>query len=109
MAASQQPTPQPIYPYDLNLAMDRVYNRITTYFDARFDKVMTEIRVLQADIAEVKEEEQRQNDRMTALASFQRTMMDASKAQTADLLQIIRDLHAEAMEAINELHPKGNE
>ncbi len=89
--------------------MDRVYNRITTYFDARFDKVMTEIRVLQADLAGVKEEQQRQNDRMTALESFQRTMMDASKAQTADLLQVIRDLHAEAMEAINELRPKGNE
>lgn len=34
--------------------------------------------------------------------------MVASKAQTEDILLVVRTLHAEAMEAINELRQRGN-
>ena len=43
------------------------------------------------------------------ITTYQQTMTEAGKAQTADILQVVRDLHAEAMEAINELRQKGNE
>lgn len=108
--ATPQPQPasqsQPIYPRELSLELDRLYNRVTTYFDARFDKIMTEIRVMQADIAEMKTEQRQMQGQIATLESFQKTMMEASKAQTADLLQIIQNLHAQTMGAINDLRPK---
>ncbi|MBA2678271.1 MAG: hypothetical protein H0U76_07760 [Ktedonobacteraceae bacterium] len=132
--ATPQPQPpsqqQPIYPRDLNLELDRLYNRVTTYFDARFDKIMTEIRVMQADIrtmqediveiktvqqqmqgdiTEIKTEQRQMQGQVATLESFQKTMMEASKAQTMDLLQIIQNLHAQTMGAINDLRPKNME
>jgi vacuolar-type H+-ATPase subunit I/STV1 len=43
------------------------------------------------------------------ISTYQQAMTEASKAQTADILQVVRGLHAEAMGAINELRQKGNE
>ena len=43
---------------------------------------------------------------IATLETFQQTMLEASKAQTEDILRTMQDLHALAMEAINELRPK---
>ena len=104
---------QPIYPDQLNFVIDRLFMRITSYIDARFDSVMTQMRVdkqeLGAKIDEVKAENQQTSTRISDGETFQKAMMEASKAQTQDILEVVRTLHAQAMEGINELKQRGKE
>lgn len=113
MAAQPQ---QPIYPDELRFELDSQFSRITDYFDARFEKVLTQMRV---DRREAFARDETLLKRLETVENGIRTLADVALKLTqksTDLetaqqttLQVIRDLHAEAMEAINELRPKGND
>jgi hypothetical protein len=45
MATPQQTPQQPIYPRDLNLALDRNFTKFTTYTDSRFEALAAQMRI----------------------------------------------------------------
>ena len=51
MAANPQPPqqPQPIYPNEFNLAVDRLYARLASYVDSRLDPIVVQMRVDRQD------------------------------------------------------------
>jgi hypothetical protein len=118
---------EPIYPDQLSFALDRLYARLTNYVDARIEAIIVQMRIdkqesiaRDSDLADalvaltqrVSNLETRMaalETRMTTLEAMQQAMLEASRAQTEDILRVVRDLHAEAMEAINELRPRGDE
>jgi hypothetical protein len=99
MATQPQPPQQPIFPNELNLALDRTYTRIVGYIDARIDALTTQMRVNN------QESIQRDQDLANILMAFR----EENKKQLESILQLVKDLHAEAMEGINELRQKGKE
>jgi len=67
MAIPQQPPQQPIYPHDLNMALDRNFAKLGSYTDARFDLLTAQMRIGQ------EESLARDND----LANGMRSLADA--------------------------------
>jgi uncharacterized protein involved in exopolysaccharide biosynthesis len=78
MAAQPQ---QPIFPNELKFELDRLFSRITAYVDARFDGVMTQMRV----------------DKQEAIARDE-AIQQESLARDKELLQ--RVINAEATQQI---------
>jgi hypothetical protein len=110
MTAQPQPPQQPIFPNELNLALDRNYTRIVGYVDARIDALSTQMRVNN------QESIQRDQDLANVLIAFRdesrkqlEALREENKKQIESILQLVKELHAEAMEGINELRQKGKE
>ena len=126
----QSPPPQPIYPRDLNYALDRIHNRFVEYADAKDGALAAQMRVgfaeaynrdmeaFQRDDALLRRIENVESgitalantvlsivERISSIEATQRSM----EAMQQTMLQLIKDLHAEAMEAINDLRPKNIE
>ena len=45
MVTPQQPPQQPIYPHDLNLALDRHFTKFTNYTSARYEELAAQVRI----------------------------------------------------------------
>ncbi len=127
MAAQAQPPQQPVYTSELNFALDRLYARLITYVDARIESLMVQMRIdkqesinrdndlkssiksLADAILTLAQQTSGIDNRTRSLETTQQAIIDASKAQTEEILRVVRELHAEAMGAINDLRQKGNE
>jgi hypothetical protein len=101
---------QPIYPDELRLELDRLFPRITAYMDGQRDAITTQMRLDKHDAIErekalvrrIEAVEANQQSLASAILALTQ-QVSALKTQTEDVLQVVRDLHAEAMEAINDL------
>jgi len=111
MAAQPQ---QPIYPNELNLALDRLFTRVTAYIDARTDGIMTQMRVdkqdsiardeailtqLQVDRQQSRARDEALVKRIEAVEATQQTIINTLQ----DMKQQISDGFAAQAERHNEL------
>jgi chromosome segregation ATPase len=102
-----QPPPQPIYPYDLNLALDRVHNRFVEYADARDGALASQMRVgfaeaYQRDEVLLKRIENLETTVKTVI-DLQREMMSSMQAMHQSILQEMHTGFSALNEKINEL------
>ena len=95
---------------EYNNGNDQLLLRINAIYNAQMDIMRTEMRANTAQILNaigtrfVKTESD-----ISEIKPFQQTMLEANKAQTADIIRTMQDLHAQMMEAINDLRPKNIE
>ncbi len=121
--ANSQPQPQsqqPIFANELNSAIDRLYARMVVYVDARIDALGAQMRVFREESiardTELREGikaladailklGQRMGTLETQATNIEARMTNIEKNQQ-EMMQLIRDLHAQTMGAINDLRPK---
>ncbi|MBA3825607.1 MAG: hypothetical protein H0X24_17135 [Ktedonobacterales bacterium] len=112
----QSTPPQPVYPRDLNYALDRVHTRFVEYANAKDDALAAQMRVGFAESYNRDEGLHRRVENlengMQALANTVLSLVERiSNIENTqrETQALIRDLHAQTMEAINDLRPKNIE
>ena len=114
---------QSSFPGESNLALDRLYAKLTNYADTRIEALIVQMRIDRQE-AQIRDDillKRLENiedglrgivDIVMSLAQQVGSLsqrISNVEAQQETTMQLMRDLHAEAMEAINELRRKGNE
>ncbi len=136
MAQPQQPQ-QPIFRQELDFTLDKLFTKVTTYVSARVEELSTQLRVynqesisrdqdlanailsLSKQVSALTQQQTTLAQQQTTLAQQQATLtqeFNEMKATQQVILQLIhetqaqmREAHAEAMEAINQLKRKDKE
>lgn len=106
---------QPIYPDELNHALDNLYTRLSRYISAQLEAITIQTRT---DINNAKLEttgkieqfRQETNERLSSVESTQTQLIENQNllistfnTTTQALAKTMQDNHAEAMEAINDV------
>ncbi len=103
MAAPQQPPPQPIYPRDLNLALDRVFTRFVEYANSNNEALAAQMRI---GFAESYARDDALLKRIESSENTQRVIIDTQReiiATMQRMQQQITDGFAAQAERHNEL------
>ncbi len=137
MMPQPQPPQQPIFKQELDFTIDKLFTKVTSYVSARVEELSTQMRVynqesisrdqdlanailgLTKQVSALTQQQATLAQQQATLAQQQATMtqeFNEMKATQQAMLQLIRetqdqmrDAHAEAMEAINQLRRKDKE
>jgi uncharacterized protein YoxC len=96
MAATPQPPqqPQPIYPNEFNLAVDRLYARLASYVDSRLDPIVVQMRVDRQDAQARDDALLRRLDALTATVQGQSAVQQNLVTITQGLVTAVQELQA---------------
>ncbi|MBA3823210.1 MAG: hypothetical protein H0X24_04785 [Ktedonobacterales bacterium] len=95
---------------EYNNGNDQLLLRMNAIFGAQLDIMRTEMRANTAQILNaIGIRFDKSESDLAELRTFQRAMTEATKAQADDIVRTMRELHAQAMEEINDLRPKNIE
>lgn len=102
MTTPQQPTPQPIYPRDLGLALDRTYNHYVGYVDGKFEALAAQMRIGFADALA------RDEALVKRIETLETTMQTVIQVQR-EILAAIQEMRQEMRTGFASLDEKINE
>ncbi len=106
MAAPQQPPPQPIYPRDLTLALDRVFTRFVEYANSNNEALAAQMRI---GFAESYARDDALLKRIESSENTQRVIIDTLTTLASNFTQAIDGLRAEMREGFAAQAERHNE